>query len=113
MGHSQSLFLYFRLFNTLEIKQMFNIKICQGLDSNCGPLGSEATTLPTEPQHLQLTQEEFAMNRPLQLSTKFHFLQRFISVSFSRKWRILRQKMKNKGMDNPGLFFVFFFANSL
>ena len=65
MGHSQSLFLYFRLFNTLEIKQMFNIKICQGLDSNCGPLGSEATTLPTEPQHLQLTQEEFAMNRPL------------------------------------------------
>ena len=44
---------------------MFDIKICQCLDSNCGPLGSEATTLTTEPQHLQLTQEEFAVNRPL------------------------------------------------
>ena len=44
-------FLYFRLFNTVDSKQMFN-KFCQWLDSNCGPLVLEATTLPTEPQPL-------------------------------------------------------------
>ena len=51
------LFLYFRLFNTqltVNNKQMFNINInfCRWLDSNRGPLASEATTLPTEPQPL-------------------------------------------------------------
>ena len=33
-------------------KQMFLIKICQCPDSNLGPLASEATALPTEPQPL-------------------------------------------------------------
>ena len=29
---------------------MFYIKVCRWLDSDCGPLASEATALPTEPQ---------------------------------------------------------------
>ena len=38
---------------TVDSKQMFNInKFCQWLDSNRGPLVSEATALPTEPQPL-------------------------------------------------------------
>ena len=39
-------FIYFRLFNTV------NIIFCRRLDSNCRPLESEATALPTEPQPL-------------------------------------------------------------
>ena len=31
---------------------MFKINFCQWLDLNCGPLGLEATALPTEPQPL-------------------------------------------------------------
>ena len=31
---------------------MFNINLCQLLDSNCKPLESESTALPTEPQQL-------------------------------------------------------------
>ena len=46
-------FLYFRLFNTVDSKQMFN-KFCRWLDSNRGPLVLEATALPTEPQPLLL-----------------------------------------------------------
>ena len=33
---------------------MFYIKICQWLESNCGPLVLEATALPTEPQPLPI-----------------------------------------------------------
>ena len=51
MGHSQPLFLYFRLFNTVDSK-MFNINFSQCRDSNCRPLDLEATALPTEPQPL-------------------------------------------------------------
>ena len=51
MGHFRPLFLYFRLFDTVDSKQMFN-KFCQWLDLNRGPLVSEATALPTEPQPL-------------------------------------------------------------
>ena len=43
-------FLYFRLFFTVDSKQMFYIKVCQWLDSNRRPLVSEATALPTELQ---------------------------------------------------------------
>ena len=45
-------FLYFCLFNT----QLFNINVkpCRWLDLNCGPLVSEATALPTDPQPLPL-----------------------------------------------------------
>ena len=42
MGHSQPLFLYFCLFNTVDSK-MFNINFCQWWDSNHGPLDLEAT----------------------------------------------------------------------
>ena len=34
---------------------MSNIKVCRLLDSNHGPLASEATALPTEPQPLPYT----------------------------------------------------------
>ena len=52
MGHSLPLSLYFRLFNTVDNKQMFYIKVCWWLDSNSRLLVSEGTTLPTEPQPL-------------------------------------------------------------
>ena len=40
----------FRLFNTVDSKQMFDIKVCRWLDSNHGPLMLKAIALPTEPQ---------------------------------------------------------------
>ena len=51
MDHSRPQYLYFRLFFTVDSKQMFFIKVCQWLDSNHRPLVSEATALPTEPHH--------------------------------------------------------------
>ena len=51
MGHSRPLFLYFRLFNTVDSK-MFYINFCWWRDSNHGPLELEASALPTEPQPL-------------------------------------------------------------
>ena len=44
-------FRYFCLFQHLTAN-MFVIKLCRRLDSNCGPLELEATALPTEPQPL-------------------------------------------------------------
>ena len=52
MGHSRPLILYFRLFNTVDSKHIFNIKFCHWLDSNHGPLELEATALPTQPRPL-------------------------------------------------------------
>ena len=49
MGHYRPLFLYFHLFDTVDSKQMFDINFCPWLDSNRGPLVSEATSLQTEP----------------------------------------------------------------
>ena len=54
MGHSRPLSLYYRLFNAGNIKQMIKYKFCQLLDSNRGPLVSEATTLLTEAQPLPI-----------------------------------------------------------
>ena len=56
MGHSRPLFLYFHLFNPQLTGNKCSIYIifCQWLDSNRGPLVSEATALPTEPQPLLL-----------------------------------------------------------
>ena len=52
--YPRPLFLYFRLFNSVDRKQMFIINFCQWLDLNCGPLVSEATALPTDAQLLPL-----------------------------------------------------------
>ena len=41
--------LYFCIFNIVDNKQMFYIKVYRRLDSNLRPLVSEATALPTEP----------------------------------------------------------------
>ena len=54
VGHSRPLFIYFRLFNTVDNKQMLN-KFCRWLESNRGPLVSKAASLPTEPQPLPNT----------------------------------------------------------
>ena len=51
MGHSLPLFSLFSSFQQLTVN-MFIIKHGQWLDSNWGPLVSEATTLPTLPQLL-------------------------------------------------------------
>ena len=53
MGHSWPLFLYFRLFNTIDSK-MFNIIFCRWQDLNRGPLELEVTGLPNEPQPLSM-----------------------------------------------------------
>ena len=45
-------FRYFCLSNTVDGKQKFFIKVFQWLDSNSGPLVSEATALPSELQPL-------------------------------------------------------------
>ena len=62
-GQSWSLFLYFRLFNTVDSKQMFHIKVCWWLVSNHGPLVSEAT----EPQPLNLLKLA-----PFQIHSHYH-----------------------------------------
>ena len=51
-SHFRPLFLYFRLFNRVDSKQIFHIKVCRRLDLNRGPLVYEVTALPTESQPL-------------------------------------------------------------
>ena len=51
LGHSRPLFSLFSSFQQLT-ENLFIIKSCQWLDSNCGTLVSEATILPSEPQPL-------------------------------------------------------------
>ena len=84
-GLSRPLFLYFRLFNTIDSK-IFNIIFCQWLDSNCGPLDLEATALSTESQPLSYLFRCF--KRP-KINVKeagiVHFLQK--KVKFSNKWK--------------------------
>ena len=46
------LFLFFLVFS-IQLTESTN-KICQWLDSNCGPLELETTSLPTEPNHCYL-----------------------------------------------------------
>ena len=52
MGHFRPIFLYFRLYNTADNKQMFYIKVCKWLDMIQGPQVLEATVPPNEPQPL-------------------------------------------------------------
>ena len=52
MDHSRTLFLHFHLFNTVDSKQIFNIKVCWWLYLNRRSLKLEASALPTEPQPL-------------------------------------------------------------
>ena len=61
-GPFPAFFLYFRLFNTVDSKQMLD-KACWWLDSNCRSLVSEATALPTEPQPLPIIKANFSNNR--------------------------------------------------
>ena len=48
----QGLFVFIFVFSTANSKQMFNIKVCQWMDSNHWPLSLEATALPTKSQPL-------------------------------------------------------------
>ena len=86
------LFLYFRLFNSWQLIDMFPIKIGKWLDLNRGPLLSESTALPTEPQPLTLNSKVTLtictinkVGRPFRLSymtTKTrHFCVRLASLS--------------------------------
>ena len=54
MDNSDIFFLYFHLFNAVDSTYMGKIKFCWWLETNCGPLISEATTLRTRPQPLAL-----------------------------------------------------------
>ena len=59
---------------------MFNIKFCQGLDSNCRSLVSEATAMPIQPQPLPLIQ--ICLRHRLLIETKlFSSLEKFLSSS--------------------------------
>ena len=72
MGHSRPLFYLFLSFQyTVDSNQMFN-KFCQWLDSNRGPLVSEATALPTEP-HNHCPQKNFLTTDTINCKgPKFH-----------------------------------------
>ena len=76
MGHSQPLFLYFRLFNTVESK-MVNINFCRWLDSNCRPLKLEASTnWATTTAHTSNRLCEKRMNVGLGLTVNFYWPER-------------------------------------
>ena len=55
MGHLRPPFLYFRLSFLQTVKSKYVQYSCRGLDSNPGPLVSEANALPTAPQPLPST----------------------------------------------------------
>ena len=84
------LILYFHLFNTVDSKQMFNMNLCQWLDSNCGPLVSETTSLPSEPQ--PLPKSPVYCEEPLCIS----------AACFSSSERLLRVSIKYSGFIFSG-----------
>ena len=99
MGHSQHLFLYFCLFNTVDSKQMFYIKVikvvCRWLDSNRRSLVWEATALPTEPQPLPFllswTGGEFTVAAALVIWTTFSTSRTFTKIGANltvELWRL-------------------------
>ena len=96
-------FVYFCLFNTVDSAYKF----CQWPDSNCGPLVSEATALPTAPQPLPksvhccisgvafpyyyLIISFYSANAPLPSTRwptplKYHFSFVVIVISFEAFW---------------------------
>ena len=52
MDHLQPPFRLFSYFKTVANKQILYLKLCLWVDSNRGPLMSEATATPTDPQPL-------------------------------------------------------------
>ena len=62
MGHSRTLFLYFRLY------YRWQINFCRWWGLNCGSLVSEAPTLPIEPQPLPSIHYFFALGSKTPLS---------------------------------------------
>ena len=68
---------------------MFNLNIifCQWLDSNRGPLISEATTLPTEPQPLHTNR----LVLQFELKNIWPFLRKTISDGHLRAYRDKKQ----------------------
>ena len=69
-GPFPAFFLYFCLFNTVDSKCQF--KFCQWLNSNCGPLESEATALPTEAQPLPEKITLIGSNQAAKSCCNFH-----------------------------------------
>ena len=70
-------FVIFVFQYTVDSKQMFNINVnfCRWLDSICGPLVSEATALPTEPQPLPECTIVTQGNICVEICLKFHLVQ--------------------------------------
>ena len=82
-------FLYFRLFNTVDSKQMFN-KFCRWLDTNRGPLVLEATALPTEPHNHCPPDSLFDRDQP-----------QFSNLFVSAKWLIVYNSGIIKKLPEP------------
>ena len=96
MRHSRPLFLYFRLFNVVNSKQMFYIIVCRWLDSNRGPLVSKATALPTVP----------LPNMPLLADEHRAFLGLFSFLYFQYRRSMTRFEPWTSGLDVTALQFV-------
>ena len=84
---SFSLFSSFQ--STVDSKQMFSINInpCRWLDSNRGPLVSEGTALPTEPQPLTPVFNWAILDQFLQILCYANFLSSLIGWKF---WTFLK-----------------------
>ena len=69
MGHYRPLFLYFRLLNTVDRKQMFNIKFCLWLDLNRGPLCRKRPLFQLSHNHYTELSKSVEISKTQQLTT--------------------------------------------
>ena len=102
-------FFYFRLFNTVEGKQMFHIKVCWWLDSSRGPMESEATALQLSHNHcprlnfvgvdcVSKTMIDLSLDLPFRLSRigKNTFFNTFSSHNWTKTLRLIKTlRVKN------------------
>ena len=107
IGQFRPLFPYFCLLNKVDSKQMFNIKVCLWLDSNCRPMFLEATALSTEPQPLPkflhfLWVEKMNFNLLFRRPTNYqNWMIRLLRFVFCPKlllyiqWYIFRENIRN------------------
>ena len=99
LGHSRLLFSLFSSFQQLTVN-MFIIKSCRWLNSNCGPLVSEATALPTEPQPLPTAMKLFAAWSLIYYFFKFSPLKRKLKLKLRTLYLRLRlQTLKGRTLN--------------
>ena len=84
-------FFYFFLFNIIQltVKNKCCIKICRCLDSNRGPLVSEATALPTESQPLPKSRKVLQWKLRVFLKIFFPFCRHLPSMCESAAFKIM------------------------